>query len=73
MQISTYFRNYLIDCLELRNDMHILNEVFTSPSILKVTNLNDFVFLLMLFKIFRFFMVLILTFNGCKEILEFTL
>lgn len=36
MQISTRERDYLVDTLELRETLHILNEVFTDPSIVKV-------------------------------------
>ncbi|XP_058793468.1 exosome component 10 isoform X2 [Phymastichus coffea] len=36
MQISTRDTDYLVDTLSLRSDLHILNEVFTKPSILKV-------------------------------------
>jgi len=36
MQISTRDHDYLIDTLELRSEMHILNNSFTDPKILKV-------------------------------------
>ncbi|KAL7288501.1 hypothetical protein TKK_0017466 [Trichogramma kaykai] len=36
MQISTYDKDYLIDTLSLRSKLHVLNEVFTNPKILKV-------------------------------------
>ncbi|KAK7497916.1 hypothetical protein BaRGS_00010787 [Batillaria attramentaria] len=36
MQISTRQKDFLIDTLALRSDMHILNEVFTDPNIVKV-------------------------------------
>lgn len=36
MQISTQDTDYLIDTLTLRSDLHVLNEIFTKPSILKV-------------------------------------
>ncbi|CAI4036320.1 hypothetical protein SMKI_15G1590 [Saccharomyces mikatae IFO 1815] len=36
MQISTREKDYLVDTLELRETLHILNEVFTDPSIVKV-------------------------------------
>ena len=36
MQISTRDTDYLIDTLGLRSELHILNEIFTKPSILKV-------------------------------------
>lgn len=37
MQISTGDTDYIVDTLVLRNDLHILNEVFTKPSIVKVS------------------------------------
>lgn len=36
MQISTRDEDFIIDTLELRNDLYILNEVFTDPAILKI-------------------------------------
>ncbi|KAK3729819.1 hypothetical protein QZH41_016093, partial [Actinostola sp. cb2023] len=36
MQISTRDHDYLIDTLELRSELNILNESFTNPNILKV-------------------------------------
>ncbi|KAJ7350170.1 Exosome component 10 [Desmophyllum pertusum] len=36
MQISTRQKDYLIDTLELRNELQILNDSFTNPKILKV-------------------------------------
>ncbi|XP_031778238.1 exosome component 10 [Nasonia vitripennis] len=36
MQISTKDTDYLIDTLTLRSELHVLNEIFTKPSILKV-------------------------------------
>lgn len=36
MQISTREEDFVIDALELRNEMYILNESFTNPSIVKV-------------------------------------
>uniref|UniRef100_A0A0C9RHK2 Exosome complex component 10 homolog n=1 Tax=Fopius arisanus TaxID=64838 RepID=A0A0C9RHK2_9HYME len=36
MQISTRDTDYLIDTLALRSELHVLNEIFTKPSILKV-------------------------------------
>ncbi|KOG99067.1 exosome nuclease subunit RRP6 [Saccharomyces eubayanus] len=36
MQISTREQDYLVDTIELREDLHILNEVFTDPLIVKV-------------------------------------
>lgn len=39
MQISTTEKDYLIDTLALRNDLWILNEIFTKPDITKVSQL----------------------------------
>ncbi|XP_053592821.1 exosome component 10 [Microplitis demolitor] len=36
MQISTRDTDYLVDTLSLRSELHILNEIFTKPSVLKV-------------------------------------
>lgn len=36
LQISTRTKDYVIDTLALREELHILNEVFTNPKILKV-------------------------------------
>ena len=36
MQISTVNDDYIIDTLKLRDELHILNEVFTNPKIVKV-------------------------------------
>lgn len=40
MQISTGEKDYLIDTLALRDKLHILNEVFTKPTIVKVSSVN---------------------------------
>jgi hypothetical protein len=37
MQISTRTEDFIIDTLELRSDMYILNESFTDPSVVKVS------------------------------------
>lgn len=36
MQISTRDADYIVDTLVLRNDLEILNEVFTDPSVVKI-------------------------------------
>lgn len=36
MQISTRSNDYIIDTLALREEMHLLNEVFTNPKVVKV-------------------------------------
>ncbi|CAF0830592.1 unnamed protein product [Brachionus calyciflorus] len=42
MQISTHDYDFLIDTLKLRSDMHLLNEVFTDWTLLKVLHGSDF-------------------------------
>nr|XP_020024188.1 exosome component 10 isoform X2 [Castor canadensis] len=39
MQISTRTEDFIIDTLELRSDMYILNESFTDPSVVKAARL----------------------------------
>lgn len=41
LQISTRQKDYIIDTLLLREELHVLNEVFTSPKILKVFHGSD--------------------------------
>ncbi|XP_074832002.1 exosome complex component 10 [Carettochelys insculpta] len=41
MQISTRMEDFIIDALELRSDMYILNEAFTDPAIVKVLHGAD--------------------------------
>ena len=36
MQISTRDEDFLVDTLELRSEMYVLNECFTDPNIVKV-------------------------------------
>ena len=36
MQISTREKDYIVDTLVLRDELEVLNEVFTDPSIIKV-------------------------------------
>ena len=36
MQISTRKDDYIIDAMALRDELHVLNEVFTDPAIVKV-------------------------------------
>lgn len=40
MQISTRNADYIIDTLELRDKMLVLNEIFTDPAVVKVNVLN---------------------------------
>ncbi|GFO01410.1 exosome component 10 [Plakobranchus ocellatus] len=41
MQISTRTHDYIVDTLELRNHLEVLNEVFTDPNIVKVLHGAD--------------------------------
>lgn len=43
MQISTRQKDYIVDTLALREELHILNEVFTDSSILKVYLINKYI------------------------------
>lgn len=36
MQISTRSADYIIDTLELRDKMQVLNDIFTNPAVVKV-------------------------------------
>lgn len=36
MQISTRAKDYIVDTLALREELHVLNEVFTDPTVVKV-------------------------------------
>ncbi|XP_037911782.1 exosome component 10 isoform X2 [Hermetia illucens] len=36
MQISTRQKDYIVDTLSLRDELHVLNDVFTDPKILKI-------------------------------------
>lgn len=38
MQISTRTQDFIVDTLELRHDLHKLNDVFADPKILKVNH-----------------------------------
>ncbi|XP_016334530.1 exosome component 10-like, partial [Sinocyclocheilus anshuiensis] len=40
MQISTREEDFIIDTLELRSEMYILNETFTDPAIVKVIDFD---------------------------------
>jgi len=42
MQISSRFKDYIIDVILLRADIYLLNEVFTDPKIVKVLHGADF-------------------------------
>eukprot|EP01125_Pyxidicula_operculata_P011507 TRINITY_DN3769_c0_g1_i1.p1 TRINITY_DN3769_c0_g1~~TRINITY_DN3769_c0_g1_i1.p1 ORF type:complete len:857 (+),score=204.72 TRINITY_DN3769_c0_g1_i1:2168-4738(+) len=41
MQISTRSEDFLVDCIELRNELYVLNEIFTDPKIVKVLHGAD--------------------------------
>lgn len=42
MQISTRDQDFIIDTLELRSELYILNEAFTDPAIVKVNKGNAY-------------------------------
>lgn len=44
MQVSTRNADYIIDTLELRDKMQVLNEIFTDPAVVKVDVLNHVFF-----------------------------
>ena len=41
MQISSREKDFVVDTIALREELYILNEVFTDSSILKVNNKNE--------------------------------
>jgi len=41
MQISSRTKDYIIDTIALREELHILNEIFTRPSIIKIFHGSD--------------------------------
>lgn len=41
VQVSTRIKDYLFDALELRDDMHILNEIFTDSKVVKILHGAD--------------------------------
>lgn len=41
LQLSTRTKDYIIDTLALREDLHVLNEVFTDPKVVKVLHGAD--------------------------------
>ena len=45
MQLSTRRKDYIVDTLLLRSDLHLLNDVFTDPKIVKVSH-QDIVYFL---------------------------
>lgn len=42
MQLSTRKKDYIIDTITLRDELHILNEIFTKPDVVKVFHGADF-------------------------------
>jgi len=53
MQISTRNADYIIDTLSLREKLHILNEIFTNPLVVKVIVSNK----TKIFKVYLYFHV----------------
>jgi len=43
IQISTRVKDYVIDALALRDELSVLNEVFTNPKVVKVINFGFFI------------------------------
>jgi len=41
MQLSTREEDFIVDTLKLRDELHVLNQVFTNPSIVKVLHGSD--------------------------------
>lgn len=41
MQISTRTEDFIVDTLKLRDELHVLNDVFTDPTIVKVSLNNQ--------------------------------
>ena len=41
MQISSRSEDFLIDTLALRDDLSLLNHIFTNPNVVKVNNTMD--------------------------------
>jgi len=75
MQVSTRNTDYIVDTLQLRDKMSVLNEIFTDPAVVKVNVLQvNFKQLLFNYKfVFRYFMEQIVIFLGYREILVYML
>jgi hypothetical protein len=73
MQISSRTEDFLIDTIALRDELNILNNVFTNPNIVKVNFSFHFKKINFYKTPKRFFMVQILILNGYKKISVFTL
>ncbi len=73
MQISSRTEDFLIDTIALRDELNILNNIFTNPNIVKVGFHFPFFPIKFIFFSSRFFMVQILILNGYKKILVFML
>lgn len=54
MQISTRDEDFIIDTLELRSELYILNEAFTDPAIVKVMETSRLIESLALFSDLKF-------------------
>lgn len=74
MQISSRTEDFLIDTLALRDELIVLNNVFTNPNIVKVKFISNrkIKFLHIVF-FYRFFMVQIPILNGYRKISVFML
>ena len=59
MQLSTRSQDYIVDVLALRSEAHALNEVFTDPAIVKVSQtrahfINDYLIVIQILWKFHF-------------------
>jgi len=65
MQVSTREQDWIVDTLELREELVTLNEVFTDPNIVKVVPLSEGTDT-------RYFMERDRMLYGCNEISDYT-
>lgn len=73
MQISSRTQDFLIDTIALRDELHILNNIFTNPNIVKVLVAFILTKLLVFVYLKRSFMEQILILNGYKKTSVFML
>jgi exosome complex exonuclease RRP6 len=70
MQVSTRTRDYLVDTLELRHCLHILNSSFTNPAITKVFHGADSD-IIWLQRDFGLYVVNMFDTGQCARVMEF--
>lgn len=74
MQISSRTEDFLIDTIALRDELIVLNNIFTNPNITKVSKEKlQIKSERKLFGLIRFFMVQIRILNGYRKILVYML